>query len=108
MPASMAKRAAIYLRVSSEEQTYENQRPEVKRLARTRGYKIVAWYEEQVRASKARPEFTRMMQDAHQGRFDVLVVWALDRFGRSLVAFPCGRRPRRGRRGAAQEASGDR
>jgi DNA invertase Pin-like site-specific DNA recombinase len=36
------RRAAIYLRVSSDEQTYENQRPDVRRLARTRGYKIIA------------------------------------------------------------------
>jgi DNA invertase Pin-like site-specific DNA recombinase len=79
------RRAAIYLRVSSEEQTYENQRPDVKRLARARGYKIVATYEEQASAVKTRPEYTRMMSDAHRGMFNVLVVWALDRFGRSMV-----------------------
>jgi DNA invertase Pin-like site-specific DNA recombinase len=32
-----------------------------------------------------RPVFDRMVRDAHQGAFDVLVVWALDRFGRSMV-----------------------
>jgi DNA invertase Pin-like site-specific DNA recombinase len=82
---SQERRAAIYLRVSSDEQTYENQRPDVKRLARTRGYKLVATYEEQASAAKARPEYARMMGDAHRGMFDVLVVWALDRFGRSMV-----------------------
>ncbi len=56
------RRAAIYLRVSSEEQTYENQRPDVKRLARARGYKIVATYEEQASAVKTRPEYTRRRQ----------------------------------------------
>jgi hypothetical protein len=29
--------------------------------------------------------FELMVRDAHQGAFDVLVVWALDRFGRSMV-----------------------
>lgn len=80
-----ATRAALYLRVSSDEQTFENQRPELRRIARTRGYKVVATYEEQASAAKARPEYTRMMDDAHRGMFDVLVVWALDRLGRSMV-----------------------
>ncbi|TAN40123.1 MAG: recombinase family protein [Nitrospirae bacterium] len=79
------KRAAIYLRVSSEEQTYENQRPDVERVVRTRGYELVRTYEEQAGAAKARSAFARLMADAHQGLFDVLVVWAFDRFGRSMT-----------------------
>ena len=79
------KRAAIYLRVSSEEQTYENQRPDVERVVATRGYRLVQTYEEQASAAKSRPEFARMMVDAHRGEFDVLVVWALDRFGRTMI-----------------------
>jgi DNA invertase Pin-like site-specific DNA recombinase len=79
------RRAAIYLRVSSEEQTYENQRPEVERVVSTRGYELVARYEEHASAAKHRDQFERMMSDAHRGMFDVLVVWALDRFGRSMV-----------------------
>jgi DNA invertase Pin-like site-specific DNA recombinase len=36
-------------------------------------------------AVKHRPAFARMMGDAKRGAFDVLVVWAIDRFGRSMV-----------------------
>lgn len=79
------KRAAIYLRVSSDEQTYENQRPDVERVVSTRGYELIRTYKERASAAKARPSFARMMTDAHRGAFDVLVVWALDRFGRTMI-----------------------
>jgi putative DNA-invertase from lambdoid prophage Rac len=80
------KRAALYLRVSTDEQTVENQRPELVRLASTRGLEVVKTYEENASAAKVRPAFDRMMQDAHGGRFDVLIIWAIDRFGRSMLA----------------------
>ena len=79
------KRTAIYLRVSSDEQSYENQRPDIERIVQTRGYTLVASYEEQASAAKTRAVFARMMADAHRGLFDVLVIWALDRFGRTMV-----------------------
>jgi putative DNA-invertase from lambdoid prophage Rac len=81
----MGKRVAVYLRVSKTngEQTVDNQRPEVEQLASTRG-EVVARYEEQGSAVKHRPHFEAMLADAKRGRFDVLVVWALDRFGRSM------------------------
>jgi DNA invertase Pin-like site-specific DNA recombinase len=81
----MKKRGATYLRVSKGEQKTDNQRPDVQRLVRARKLHVVAEYEEKVSAAKARPKFEAMMRDAHQGKFDVLVVWALDRFGRSMV-----------------------
>jgi DNA invertase Pin-like site-specific DNA recombinase len=81
----MKKRAAMYLRVSKGEQKTDNQRPDLKRLVRTRGLNVVAVYEEQVSAAKARPMFDAMMRDAHQGKFEVLLIWAIDRFGRSMV-----------------------
>lgn len=84
-PMAPSPRAAIYLRVSSEEQTYENQRPEIERLATTRGYELVASYAERASTTKRRDAFEGMMRDAHRGMFDVLIVWALDRFGRSMV-----------------------
>ena len=81
----MSKRAAMYLRVSKDEQETDNQRPDLKRLARARGLRVVVEYEEKVSAAKVRPEFDAMMRDAHQGKFEVLLIWALDRFGRSMV-----------------------
>jgi DNA invertase Pin-like site-specific DNA recombinase len=81
----MKKRIALYLRVSTDEQTTENQRPEVEQLAGQRGT-IVATYEERASSKKARPEYERMLKAARRGSFDVLVIWALDRFGRSMHA----------------------
>jgi putative DNA-invertase from lambdoid prophage Rac len=80
-------RAAIYLRVSKANgsQTVENQRPEVEQIARARGLAIVHVYEEQASAVKHRPQYERMMRDAKKGSFNTLVVWALDRFGRSMT-----------------------
>lgn len=77
-------RIAIYLRVSSDVQTTANQAPEVEQLARQRG-DIVARYEETGSAAKRRPAFEAMLADAKRGRFDALVIWAIDRFGRSMV-----------------------
>jgi DNA invertase Pin-like site-specific DNA recombinase len=79
------KRAAIYLRVRTDDQSLENQRGDVERVAKARGFKVVARYEEHVSAAKDRPEFKRMLEDAHRGKFSVLVVWAIDRFGRSMA-----------------------
>jgi len=79
------KRAALYLRVSTDEQTVENQRPPLLQIAKQRGLEVVATYEENVSAAKARPAFDRMMADAHAGTFDVLIIWAIDRFGRSMI-----------------------
>ena len=83
----MPSRAALYLRVSKADgsQTVENQRPEVEQLVRARGFEVVHAYEEQASAAKHRPKYEAMLKDARRGRFQVLVVWALDRFGRSMV-----------------------
>jgi DNA invertase Pin-like site-specific DNA recombinase len=81
----MIPRAALYLRVSTDRQSTDNQKPEVEQLARARGYTVAHVYEEQQSAAKHRPEYTRMMKDAKRGKFCVLVIWALDRFGRSMT-----------------------
>jgi putative DNA-invertase from lambdoid prophage Rac len=81
----MSKRVAIYVRVSKSNgsQTTDNQLPDCKALAGLRG-EVVQIYEEQGSAAKTRPVFDQVMADAKDGKFDVLVVWALDRFGRSM------------------------
>ncbi len=82
-----AKKCAIYLRVSKSDgsQTTDNQRPEVEQLMAARGYTISAVYEEQASAVKHRPMYEQMIRDAKRGKFSALGVWAIDRFGRSLV-----------------------
>lgn len=79
----MSKRVTVYMRVSTDEQDAANQEPEVMQLAKARG-DVVTVYTEQGSAQKHRPEFERMLKDAKRGKFDVLVIWAIDRFGRSM------------------------
>lgn len=87
----MAKvmRAAVYLRVSTGEQTVENQRRDLETAAAQRGWAIVATYaDEGISGSKGRdkrPGLDAMLKDATRGRFDVVLCWAVDRMGRSLV-----------------------
>jgi len=81
--------AALYLRVSKSDgsQTTDCQRPEIEQLARARGLEVVEVYEELGSAAKYRPEHARMMRDAKRGSggWNTLIVWAIDRFGRSMV-----------------------
>src|SRR6266568_3704972 len=79
-----ARRAAIYLRVSTEKQTAENQVEEVTRLVVARGYEPVV-YEEVESAVKARPVFDKLMNDVRAGRIQALGCVALDRLHRSMT-----------------------
>ena len=83
-----AKRAAIYLRVSTADQTTANQRRELEAAAAARGWTIASVFEDHaVSGSKGReqrPQLDLMLKDAVRGRFDVVMVWAVDRLGRSL------------------------
>jgi len=78
------KKAAIYLRVSSDRQTLESQRADVEALARARGFELVRTFEEQISAVKRRPAFEEMLTRAAAKDFDAVIVWAVDRFGRTL------------------------
>lgn len=88
-PASKTKRAALYLRVSTDRQTVENQRQALERIAAHRGWEIVAEYSDKgisgAKGRKDRPEFDRLLSDAGRARFDVVMAFALDRIGRSLA-----------------------
>ena len=79
------KRAVLYLRVSTEDQHLENQRGELVQLTRARGLDIVHVYEEKISAVKERPALREMLLQAHRGSFSCLVIWSLDRLGRSMV-----------------------
>ncbi len=78
-------KTALYYRVSSDEQTTACQKPEVESLVAARSLSVVKTYDETGSAAKARPQFEQMLADAKAGHFKVLVIWALDRFGRSMA-----------------------
>jgi DNA invertase Pin-like site-specific DNA recombinase len=77
-------KAAIYARVSTDKQDAGNQIPDMQALAARRGYEIVETYTEQETAWKAghQAELARLLKDARRRRFDVVIVWALDRLCR--------------------------
>jgi DNA invertase Pin-like site-specific DNA recombinase len=80
-------RVALYCRVSTNHgQDPELQLRELREYAASRGWKIMQEYVDQgVSGSKdSRPALNRLMSDAHQRKIDAVLVWKLDRFGRSL------------------------
>jgi len=78
-------RAAIYARVSTESQTTANQLLELRHYLEARDWPAAEYIDEAVSGSKERrPALDNLMADAKRRRFDVLVVWRLDRLGRSL------------------------
>ena len=85
----MTKRAAIYVRVSTDKQTVENQLRELRQIAERRGWEIVEEYHDAgisgAKGRKDRPGLDRMLKDAQRRRFDVVMAWAIDRLGRSLI-----------------------
>jgi DNA invertase Pin-like site-specific DNA recombinase len=85
----MRKRAAIYVRVSTDRQTVENQLRELRQIAERRGWEVVTEYHDAgVSGAKSRddrPGLDEMLKDAQRRRFDVIMAWAIDRLGRSLI-----------------------
>lgn len=76
--------AAIYARVSSEDQNYQMQLVEVRQYAERMGWNVVE-YAEKMSAVKKRPVLDKLMDDARLKKVDIVLVWKLDRFGRSLA-----------------------
>jgi DNA invertase Pin-like site-specific DNA recombinase len=84
-----AKRAALYLRVSTDGQSVDNQRLALEAVSEQRGWQVVQVYSDNgvsgVKGRNQRPGLDAMLKDASRGRFNVVLVWALDRLGRSLI-----------------------
>src|SRR5689334_24863781 len=85
----MQKRAAIYVRVSTDKQTVENQSKRLGEVAEARGWKIVQTYSDVgisgAKGRADRPGLDEMLKDASRRKFDVVMAWSIDRIGRSLV-----------------------
>lgn len=80
-------RVGLYARVSTmHNQNPEMQLSELREYGARRGWQIVGDYvDEGVSGSRERrPQLDRLMADAHRRKFDLIAVWKIDRFGRSL------------------------
>jgi DNA invertase Pin-like site-specific DNA recombinase len=84
-----SRRAALYVRVSTDRQTVENQINRLTEIAKARGWEIVETYNDAgisgAKGRDKRPGLDRMLNDAKRRKFDVLMGWAIDRLGRSLI-----------------------
>jgi len=80
----MKNRAVIYSRVSTQDQNTENQTTVLEQWAAQRGFELVEVYQEQESAWKNghQKELARLMKNAQRGRFQHVLVWALDRVSR--------------------------
>jgi DNA invertase Pin-like site-specific DNA recombinase len=78
--------AGLYIRVSTADQNAELEVRELRAYAEHRGWEIIREYADVMSGVKSsRPALNQLMADARVRKFDCLLVWKLDRFGRSLV-----------------------
>jgi DNA invertase Pin-like site-specific DNA recombinase len=84
----MKKRVGIYLRVSTDGQTTQNQRRELEAVAARSGWEVVDFYEDAgisgSNGREKRPGLDRLLKDATARRINMIAAWSVDRLGRSL------------------------
>ena len=80
------KSVAIYARVSTDKQKVDMQLVELRDYVKRAGWKIYKEFIDEGYTGKntSRPAFKEMMDLARQRKFNVLLVWKLDRLSRSL------------------------
>lgn len=82
------KRAVLYLRVSKNEQTIDNQRLELERVAAARGWKIVSVFKDEGISGAfgrgVRSQYDAMLKNGVQAQHDVVMAWDVSRLSRSL------------------------
>jgi len=84
----MSKRVCIYVRVSTSKQTVENQIQVLREYSDRCGYQVTHIYSDNgISGSKGRqdrPGLDQMLKDAVQRKFEMVLVWSVDRLGRSV------------------------
>jgi len=84
----MTKRVALYLRVSTADQTVENQRRELAAVVKRHGWRIVATFKDKgisgAKDRDKRPGYDRLLGGIARREFDMVAAWSVDRLGRSL------------------------
>src|SRR5260370_10999235 len=82
------RRAVIYLRVSTLDQTTANQERELREIASRMGCEIVKVYKDHgisgAKGRDKRPAFNALLRDAAKRQFDMVMAWSVDRLGRHL------------------------
>ena len=84
----MQKRVALYVRVSTNEQTTQNQQRELRQVAKRQGWQIVEVFEDAgisgAKGRTQRPGLDAMLKGVARKDFDLVAAWSVDRLGRSL------------------------
>ena len=79
----MGKTTAMYMRVSTRDQSHASQQPDLRRWAEAHGGPV-EWYEDTFTGRTLdRPGMRRLLDDLRDGRVERIVVWRLDRLGRT-------------------------
>ena len=85
----VSKRVAIYLRVSTSEQTTTNQRRELNAVAKRHGWYVVRVFEDAgisgAKGRKDRPALDGLLKSVARREVDMVAAWSVDRLGRSLT-----------------------
>ncbi len=78
-------RVALYLRVSTQDQNLDLQSRELLQFVEARGWQLIDIYEDKATGTNdKRPGLQQLLSDARRRKFDLILVWKLDRFARSL------------------------
>ena len=89
MSPKKPRRVALYLRVSTGEQTTRNQRRELKEVAERHGWNVVATFEDAGVSGSfgrdERPGYDKLMKAVSRREIDMVAAWSVDRLGRSLT-----------------------
>ena len=89
-------KTAAYIRVSTDEQakhgfSIEAQKEGLKKYAESRGYRIVEWYIDEGKSARKkvskRKEYLRLIEDAKQGKFEMIIFKCLDRWFRNISEY---------------------
>src|SRR5438105_1570628 len=81
-PASSS--TAVYVRVSSKSQDAASQEPDVKRWLSANDLEGAAWYRDKFTGKTLdRPGFGKLLADVRSGKVSTVVIWRLDRLGRT-------------------------
>jgi DNA invertase Pin-like site-specific DNA recombinase len=82
------KRVGLYLRVSTDEQTVENQRQVLIEAIERRGWRIIGEFVDNgisgAKGRDKRPGYDRLLKAAVTRKIDIVAAWSVDRLGRSL------------------------